>query len=109
MVDNPVDMVVVRVTFVITGEQAGADAHAPFFQCQHPQMAVQHQVLGLFAVGLDDRQRLDQPHLVDAGDDLFVFAGTHHPVRHLLAGQQLVQRDLIGLLSRFDRFSRTSA
>ena len=59
-------------------------------------MAVQYQVLGLLAVGLDDGERLDQAHLVDAGDVLFVLAGVHHPVRHLLAGQQLVQRDLVG-------------
>jgi len=62
---QPVDMVVVGVTFVVLGEQAGADAHAQFLQGQHTQVAVQHQEFGLFAVGLDDGQRLDQPHLVD--------------------------------------------
>ncbi len=29
--------------------------------------------------------------------DLLVLAGAHRPVGHLFAGQQLVQRDLVGL------------
>lgn len=94
---QPIDVMVVGKTFVVFGEQTGADAHAQLFQGQYAQMAVQHQVLGLFSVGLDDGQRLDQSHLVDAGDDLFVLACAHDAVGHLLAGQQLVQRDLVGL------------
>jgi hypothetical protein len=96
MVDSLL-MVVVAEGLVVLGEQAGADAHAQLLQGQHAQVAVQHQVLGLLAVGLDDGQRLDQPHFVDAGDDLFVLAGAHDTVGHLFAGQQLVQRDLVGL------------
>ena len=51
-----VDVVVVGVTFVIFGEQAGADPHAQLLQGQHTQVGVQHQVFGLLAVGLDGRQ-----------------------------------------------------
>ena len=79
-----IDVMVVAEGFVILGEQAGGNAHAQLFQGQHAQVAIQHQVLGLFAVGLDDGQRLDQPHLIDAGDDLLVLAGAHHPIGHLL-------------------------
>lgn len=50
---QPRDMMVLRVTFVVFGEQAGANAHAQLLEGQHTQVAVQQQVLGLFAVGLE--------------------------------------------------------
>ena len=60
----------IRVTFFITCQQARTGTHTQLFQGKDAQVAVQNEVLGFLAVGLDDGQRLDQPHLVDAGDNL---------------------------------------
>ena len=47
-----VDVMVVAECFVVLGEQARAHIHAQLFQGLHAQVAVEHQVLGLLAVGL---------------------------------------------------------
>ncbi len=92
-----VDPVVVGVGLVILGKQARGFVQAQLFQGQHAQVAVQQEVLGFLGIGVQDGQGFDQSDLVDAGDDLLVLTSAHHAVRHLLAGQQLVQRHLVGL------------
>jgi len=86
--------VVVGVGLVIFGKQALSFAQAQFLQGQDAQVAVQQQVLGVLGIGVQDRQGFDQPYLVEAGDDLLVFASAHHAVWHLFDWQQLGQNEI---------------
>jgi hypothetical protein len=61
-----IDVMVVAEGLVLLGEQAGADAHAPLLHGQFAKVTFQHQVLGRYAFGLDDEQRIDKTHLVDS-------------------------------------------
>ena len=67
------------------------------FQCQGAQMTIEQQKLRLCRIWLNHGQRLNQPDFLDGRDDLLVLARTHDALRHLFAGQELVQRHLIGL------------
>ncbi len=88
---EPVDPVAVGVSLVVLGKQARGLVQAQLFQGQDAQVAVQQQVLGLLGIGVQDSQGFDQPYLVEAGDDLLVFASAHHAVWHLFDWQQLGQ------------------